>query len=88
MCHGDLISGNLLLADGRLTGVIDTGGFGPADPALDLVVAWHVLGANAREVFWAELGCGDDEWARGKAWAFEQAIGAAWYFEQTNPSDA
>lgn len=26
----------------------------------------------------------DDEWERGKGWAFEQAIGAAWYYEETN----
>ncbi|WP_438829059.1 phosphotransferase [Streptomyces hintoniae] len=38
--HGDLIPGNLLVADGRLTGVLDVGGAGPADPSLDLVGAW------------------------------------------------
>ncbi len=85
MTHGDLIPGNVLLADGRLAGVLDTGGFGPADPALDLVAAWHLLGDDAREAFRGALDCDDTEWNRGKAWALEQAIGAAWYYENTNP---
>jgi hypothetical protein len=29
--------------------------------------------------------CDDNEWARGKTWACEQALGAAWYYEQPNP---
>jgi len=37
--HGDLMPGNVLVAHGRLTGVLDVGGVGPADPALDLVGA-------------------------------------------------
>ncbi len=84
MTHGDLIPGNLLVADGRLVGVLDTGGFGPADPSLDLVAAWHLLGDRARDPFRDALDCDDTEWDRGKAWAFQQAAGAAWYYEVTN----
>lgn len=47
MTHGDLIPGNVLTDDGRLAGLLDTGGFGPADPALDTIAAWH-LGAAVR----------------------------------------
>lgn len=86
MTHGDLIPGNLLVADGRLVGVLDSGGFRPADPALDLVAAWHLQDEHTREVLRDVLGCDDLEWARGQAWAFEQAIGAAWYYENTNPT--
>ena len=43
MSHGDLIPGNVLVSGGRLAGVLDVGGVGPADPALDLVAAWHLL---------------------------------------------
>jgi aminoglycoside phosphotransferase (APT) family kinase protein len=43
MSHGDLIPGNVLVSRGRLAGVLDVGGPGPADPALDLVAAWHLL---------------------------------------------
>jgi aminoglycoside phosphotransferase (APT) family kinase protein len=43
MNHGDLIPPNILTLDGRLAGVLDVGGFKAADPALDLVSAWHLL---------------------------------------------
>jgi aminoglycoside phosphotransferase (APT) family kinase protein len=86
MTHGDLIPGNVLVRDGRLTGVIDVGGLGPADPALDLVGAWHLLEAGPRQVLRDDLGCDDLEWERGKAWAFEQAMGAAWYYVESNPA--
>jgi aminoglycoside phosphotransferase (APT) family kinase protein len=84
MTHGDLTPGNVLVSAGRLTGVLDVGGLGPADPALDLVGAWHLLGAGPRRVFREHLGCDDLEWERGKAWAFEQAMGAAWYYVKSN----
>ncbi len=85
MTHGDLIPGNLLVDGGRLAGVIDVGGLGPADPALDLVAAWHLLDTGPREAFRADLRCGDLEWMRGAAWAFEQAMGLVWYYAETNP---
>ncbi|HXY44119.1 MAG TPA: aminoglycoside phosphotransferase family protein, partial [Acidimicrobiales bacterium] len=84
MTHGDLIPANVLVADGRLAGVLDCGGFGPADPALDVIAGWHLLDDRPRAVFRAELGCDDLEWERSKAWAFEQAMGAVWYYADTN----
>jgi aminoglycoside phosphotransferase (APT) family kinase protein len=69
----------------RLVGVLDSGGFQAADPALDLVCAWHLLGADTREVLRRELSCPDLQWARGRAWAFEQAMGAFWYYQDSNP---
>lgn len=86
MSHGDLIPANLLVADGRLTGVLDCGGFGPADPALDLVAGWHLLDDRPRTVLRAELASDDLEWERSKAWAFEQALGAVSYYLDTNPT--
>ncbi|MGW3288263.1 aminoglycoside phosphotransferase family protein [Streptomyces sp. NPDC001002] len=86
MSHGDLIPGNVLVAGDRLSGVLDTGGFGPADPALDLVGAWHLLRPGPREVLRRTLACDDLEWERGKAWAFEQAMGLVWYYVDTNPT--
>jgi aminoglycoside phosphotransferase (APT) family kinase protein len=86
MTHGDLIPGNVLVSHGRLAGVIDVGGLGPADPALDLVGAWHLLEAGPRQALRDDLGCDDLEWERGKAWAFEQAMGAAWYYVESNPA--
>ncbi|MFI0820774.1 aminoglycoside phosphotransferase family protein [Streptomyces sp. NPDC021098] len=86
MSHGDLIPGNVLVAEDRLGGVLDTGGFGPADPALDLVSAWHLLESGPREVLRRTLVCDDLEWERGKAWAFEQAMGVVWYYVESNPT--
>ncbi|WP_250214339.1 aminoglycoside phosphotransferase family protein [Acrocarpospora catenulata] len=85
MTHGDLIPGNVLVSAGRLAGILDVGGFGPADPAVDLVGAWHLLEAGPREVLRLDLGCDDLEWERGKAWAFIQAMGVVWYYLETNP---
>jgi aminoglycoside phosphotransferase (APT) family kinase protein len=85
MSHGDLIPANLLVQDGRLVGVLDGGGFGPADPSLDLVAGWHLLGSDAREVLRQSLGSGRVEWLRGTAWAFVQAMGVVWYYRESNP---
>ncbi|WP_211192058.1 aminoglycoside phosphotransferase family protein [Actinoplanes sp. TBRC 11911] len=85
MTHGDLIPGNVLVDGGRLAGVLDVGGLGVADPALDLVAAWHLLEDGPRQAFRERLGCDDLEWERGRAWAFEQAMGVVWYYRETNP---
>ncbi|WP_062345474.1 aminoglycoside phosphotransferase family protein [Herbidospora yilanensis] len=85
MTHGDLLPGNVLVAGGRLTGILDVGGFGAADPALDLLSAWNLLESGPREVFRELLGVDDLEWERGKAWAFVQAMGCVWYYVRSNP---
>lgn len=86
MTHGDLIPANVLVASGRLAGIIDVGGMGPADPALDLVGGWHLLEAGPRRVLRDDLSCDDLDWGRGKAWAFEQAMGLVWYYLESNPA--
>jgi aminoglycoside phosphotransferase (APT) family kinase protein len=86
MTHGDLIPLNVVVEGERLSGVLDTGGFGPADPALDVIAGWHLLDDGARSVFRATLRCDDLEWERSKAWAFVQALGTIGYHEHTNPA--
>lgn len=83
--HGDLMPGNLLVGETALTGVIDVGQLAVADPALDLQPAWNLFTPGARAAFRTALGCEDDEWDRGKGWAFAQAIGCLWYYRETNP---
>jgi len=86
MSHRDLIPANLLVHGERLVGVLDCGRFGPADPALDLVAAWHLLDCDRRAIVRSRLGSTDIEWKRGAAWAFEQAMGLVWYYAETNPT--
>ncbi len=86
MNHSDLIPPNTLVAEGRLVGVLDVGGLGAADPALDLVSAWHLLDAERRQLLRDYVGCDEAEWHRGRAWAFEQALGAVWYYVDSSPT--
>lgn len=86
MNHGDLIPGNVLVADGRLAGVLDVGGLGAADPALDLVAAWHLLEDAPRRALRDALDSDELQWQRGKAWAFQQSMGVVWYYVRSNPA--
>ena len=85
MCHGDLTPPNVLVEGGRLAAVLDGGGFGPADPALDLVAVWHLLDEAPRRRLRDALGCDEVRWRRGMAWAFEQSMGLVWYYAASNP---
>jgi len=49
--HGDLLATNLLVRNGRLSGVIDFGCLGVGDPACDVMVAWTYLLPDTRRVF-------------------------------------
>ncbi|MFJ6531924.1 phosphotransferase [Microbacterium sp. NPDC091662] len=90
MSHRDLTPFNLLIAEHegatRLAGVLDGGDFGPADPALDLVAAWHLFDAPVRRIIRAGVCPDDAEWHRGAAWALQQALGLGWYYARSNPA--
>ncbi|MGW6709292.1 aminoglycoside phosphotransferase family protein [Streptomyces sp. NPDC054956] len=83
--HADLQPGNMLLADDRLSAVIDFGCAGLGDPAVDLIAAWYVLPAAARPVFRAALGADDATWTRGRGWALSIALPELDYYRVTNP---
>jgi aminoglycoside phosphotransferase (APT) family kinase protein len=84
--HGDLSDGNLLVRDGRLTGVIDWGGLVVGDPAVELMVAWNYFDREAREAYFDALGFVDEAmWLRGRAWAASGALQALPYYRDTNP---
>lgn len=72
--HGDLAAGNLLVADGRLTAVIDFGTCGVGDPSCDLAVAWTLLGRPGRRVLRERLGVDDATWSRGRGWALWKSL--------------
>ena len=82
--HGDLLPGNLLVAGGRLSAVIDFGCLGVGDPAADLSVAWTLFSGESQEVYRAALGVDDATWARGRGWALTSVIALPYYWD-TNP---
>ncbi len=82
--HGDLYSGNLLAEKGRLSAVIDFGLLGVGDPACDLMVAWTLLPAEARDTFRSALSVDDATWARGRGWALSFGLIALAYYMNTN----
>jgi aminoglycoside phosphotransferase (APT) family kinase protein len=82
--HGDLLPGNLLVVDGRLSAVIDFGSLNVGDPACDLQPAWNVFAGASRERFRAELQVDDASWLRGRGWALCQAVLALPYYWDTN----
>jgi aminoglycoside phosphotransferase (APT) family kinase protein len=83
--HGDLLPGNLLVEQGRLSAVIDFGGLAVGDPACDLIGAWSWLSADPRDVFRSSLSVDDATWARGRGWALSVALIALPYYRGTNP---
>ncbi len=90
MSHRDLIPPNIIVKERgrevRLEGVLDGGSFGPADPALDLIVAWHLFDANERAVLRDIVGADDEQWRRSAAWALQQSVGLGYYYESSNPT--
>jgi aminoglycoside phosphotransferase (APT) family kinase protein len=83
--HGDLLPGNLLVVDGRLSAIIDFGGLNVGDPACDLQPAWNVFAGGSRARYRAELEVDDASWLRGRGWALFQAVMALPYYRHTNP---
>jgi aminoglycoside phosphotransferase (APT) family kinase protein len=83
--HGDLLPGNLLVENGRLSAVIDWGGLNVGDPASDLQPAWNVFEGHSRTRFRDELQVDDASWLRGRGWALCQAVMALPYYWDTNP---
>jgi aminoglycoside phosphotransferase (APT) family kinase protein len=83
--HSDVLPGNLLVQDGRLTGVIDFSGLGLGDPACDLMIAWALFAGESRQAFREALGVDDATWARGRGHALSQAAIFIPYYVDTNP---
>ncbi|MEY9938822.1 aminoglycoside phosphotransferase family protein [Streptacidiphilus sp. MAP5-3] len=89
--HADLQPGNVLVANGRLSAVIDFGCLGLGDPAVDLITAWYVLPRHARPAFRSAVAAvspaeaDDASWARGRGWALSTALLELRYYRVTNP---
>ncbi|HVW40078.1 MAG TPA: aminoglycoside phosphotransferase family protein [Amycolatopsis sp.] len=83
--HSDLMPSNLLVTEGRLTGVLDFATAGVGDPACDLIPAWNLLPPSARAVFRDAVDVDDDTWMRGRGWALSMALIQLPYYRTTNP---
>jgi aminoglycoside phosphotransferase (APT) family kinase protein len=79
---------NLLVQGATLTGVLDWGGAGLGDPAIDLQPAWNLFSGRSREVFRDELEVDDASWERGRGWALWTGFVALPYYRETNPEFA
>ena len=85
--HADLDARNVLVRDGRLAAVIDWGGAGLGDPAVDVMAAWKLVARDQRERFRSMLEVDDATWLRAKGWAVSQALIALGYYTlETNPA--
>jgi aminoglycoside phosphotransferase (APT) family kinase protein len=85
--HGDLDMRNWLVREGRITGVIDWGAMGVGDPACDVMVAWKLHSADARDAFREALPIDGATWERARGWALSQAVAIlAYYTPENNPS--
>ena len=78
--HGDLIPGNLLVNDDRLSAVIDWGGAGYGDPAQDLAPAWALFDGQQRQRFREAVTADDATWLRARAIELEHALGGVLYY--------
>ena len=85
--HGDLDARNWLVRDGRIRGVIDWGSMGVGDPACDVMVAWKLHSAAARDAFREALPTDDATLERARGWALSQAVAIlAYYTPENNPT--
>lgn len=85
--HGDLDARNWLVRDGRIGGIIDWGSMGVGDPACDVMVAWKLHSAAARDAFRAALPTDDATWERAQGWVVSQAVAIlAYYTPENNPT--
>jgi len=83
--HGDVAAANLLLKDGRLSGVIDFGCSGVGDPACDRTIAWTLFSGASRAAFAQGLALDHATWARARGWALWKALITVAGLAGTNP---
>ena len=73
--HGDLSSGNIIIENNNLKGIIDFGQLGIGDPACDLVISWTFLDNESRKIFKLNLNNIDaDTWIRAYGWCIWKSI--------------
>lgn len=82
--HGDLLPGNILIGNGRVSGIIDWGCAGVGDPACEAMLAWS-LPTGARRRYRKLLNFDDATWARARGWVVEQTAFYIPYYAKSLP---
>lgn len=72
--HGDLHPANVVVEDGRLSGVIDFGEIFVGDPAVDLAAAWILLPDGATDTFFNAYKTTEDVIRRARGLALFKAF--------------
>ena len=84
--HSDLVAENLLVDEaGRLTAILDFGGLGIGDPAIDLHGAWEIFTRVDRKAFRDAVGVSEAEWLRARAWALAVPLMTFTYYWRSMP---
>ncbi|GIE91439.1 aminoglycoside phosphotransferase family protein [Actinoplanes regularis] len=84
--HGDLMPGNVLVADGRLTAIIDFATACAADPAADLLAAWYLFDGDSRRAFRDALKVDEHAWVRARGWTLSLTVISLPYYRARNPA--
>ncbi len=69
-----LSTGNILIKNNQLIGIIDFGCMAIGDPACDLVIAWTFFKNKSRKIFKSKLDLDCATWARAKGWALQKVL--------------
>ncbi len=85
--HGDISPVNLIVRDGRLSGVIDFGQLSVGDPACDLALCWTFFDRESRNAFRAALTLDAVTWTRGQGWALWKALVVAAGITESNAAE-
>lgn len=72
--HGDINPGNLLVKNGKLSGVIDFGVMAVGDPAVEITMAWTFFDRESRKVFLQAIGLDVETEYRARGWALWKAL--------------
>jgi aminoglycoside phosphotransferase (APT) family kinase protein len=86
--HGDLMAGNLLVEDGRLSAVIDWGGLGTGDPAPDLCPGFWLFDGPTRAAYREAVGYDEATWRRARGWIVAPSVTGVDYYAETFPAMA
>ncbi|MFK4086495.1 aminoglycoside phosphotransferase family protein [Kribbella sp. NPDC020789] len=84
--HGDLMPGNVLVANGNLSAVIDFGTARAADPAADLLAAWWLFEGDSRQAFREAMEVDQTTWIRARGWLLSLRIIAIPYYRDRRPN--